>query len=273
MTELPTKAPDELAPDGPADEVRARIVAAAARLLAAGGRDAATSRAVSAAAGVQAPTLYRHFGDMQGLLDAVAHEILAGYFLEKVTRARAGDPIDDLRRGWDLHVAFGLAHPEVYALVYGGRAAAAEAPRSRPAAREGEAHLQSLVTRAATAGRLRVSVPHAVRLIAAAGNGATLALLAAPPTARDLRLSHDLREAVLAAVTIAPANDGVPDDASEARSAARPAERVVARAVALRAVLADAALDGRPEVLSPAERHLLGDWLDRIANAQSPDAW
>jgi len=48
-------------------DARARIVRAATELLATGGRNAVTTRAVSAAAGVQAPTIYRHFGDMQSL--------------------------------------------------------------------------------------------------------------------------------------------------------------------------------------------------------------
>ncbi|MBC8122483.1 MAG: TetR family transcriptional regulator, partial [Gemmatimonadaceae bacterium] len=52
------------------DDVRARIVVAAAGLIDSGGRDAATTRAVAAAAAVQAPTIYRLFGDKRGLLDA-----------------------------------------------------------------------------------------------------------------------------------------------------------------------------------------------------------
>jgi len=49
-----------------------RIVRAAAELLTKGGLDAVSTRAVSAAAGVQPPAIYRRFGDMQGLLDAAA---------------------------------------------------------------------------------------------------------------------------------------------------------------------------------------------------------
>ena len=58
---------------------RERIVEAAAALLAQGGREAVSTRAVSAAAGVQAPTIYRIFGDKQGLLDAVASRGFAEY--------------------------------------------------------------------------------------------------------------------------------------------------------------------------------------------------
>src|ERR1700736_6117700 len=96
-------------------DARTRIVRAAVELLATGGRNAVTTRAVSAAAGVQAPTIYRHFGDMQGLLDVVARETLAIHVGEQATRALTNDPVEDLRRGWDLHIAFGLAHPHAFA--------------------------------------------------------------------------------------------------------------------------------------------------------------
>jgi len=90
-------------------DARARISRAATELLASGGRNAVTTRAVSAAAGVQPPTIYRHFGDMQGLFDAAARDTLAAYAQEKATRPLTDDPVEDLRRGWDLHIAFGLA--------------------------------------------------------------------------------------------------------------------------------------------------------------------
>ena len=50
---------------------RARIVDVAARLLQTDGPAAVTTRAVAEGAGVQAPTIYRLFGDKEGLLDAV----------------------------------------------------------------------------------------------------------------------------------------------------------------------------------------------------------
>ena len=93
------------------DETRERIVATAAELLARDGREAVTTRAVAAAAGVQAPTIYRLFGDKTGLLDAVAEHGFQTYLAGKGARPESADPVEDLRAGWDLHVGFGLANP------------------------------------------------------------------------------------------------------------------------------------------------------------------
>ena len=70
---------------------------------------------------------------------------------------------------------------------------------------------------------------------------------------RDARLSHDTREAVIAAITVTP-------DPKKRGGEAAGSNRVAARAVALRAVLSSA-----PAVLSPGEQVLLGEWLDRLS--------
>src|ERR1700704_3156555 len=101
------------------DNKRARIVAAAARLLSEGGREAVSTRAVSAAAGVQAPAIYRLFGDKQGLLDAVATHGFTTYLNDKANLKPTADPVADLRAGWDIPVGFGLANPALYSLMYG----------------------------------------------------------------------------------------------------------------------------------------------------------
>ena len=81
------------------ESTRDRIIRSAATLLADGGRDAVTTRSVSAAADVQSPAIYRHFGDMSGLLDAVAEHGFARYLAEKGALPPSGDPVEDLRRG------------------------------------------------------------------------------------------------------------------------------------------------------------------------------
>jgi AcrR family transcriptional regulator len=238
-------------------DARTRILRAATELLATGGRSAVTTRAVSAAAGVQPPTIYRHFGDMQGLLDVAARETLAVHVREQATRALTSDPVDDLRRGWDLHIAFGLAHPDAFALLY----SAPSVDTSRLVIHEGVTVLHGLVARIAEAGRLRVDVAHATDLIHAAGTGVTLTLAATPPEERDPRLSETMREAILTAITV-PAAAEAPNEGPDAAPAA---ERVAVHAIALLALLTEAS-----SVLSSAERRLLSDWLHRLATARSP---
>lgn len=232
----------------PHSGVRERIVQAAARLLTEGGREAVSTRAVSAAAGVQAPTIYRQFEDMQALLLAAARAVLSVYVRDKARAARPADPVKALREGWDLHVAFGLANPAAYALLNAEPAASEGAE-----AEEGRAHLTLLVTRVAEAGRLRVSVPLAVTMIHAAGCGVTLTLIATAPEARDPRLSRATRDAVLSAILIE----------RQARTTDS-GGRLAARAVGMRALLGDA-----KDVLSSAETQLMGEWLDRIAAGPS----
>ncbi len=230
-------------------DVRERILRAATDLLARGGREAVSTRAVSAAARVQAPTIYRQFGDMHGLLQVVAGDILAQYVQQKRVLESTADPIADLRRGWEHHVAFGVGNAAAYLFIYSDATRLAQSP----AQREGQAILRQLITRVAESGRLGVSIDHAVRMISAACRGVALSLIGTPAEERDAHLSHDTREAVISAITVAPAAQ-LGGDASNGVS------RVAARAVSLRAVLASA-----PAVLSSAEQHLLGEWLDRLS--------
>jgi AcrR family transcriptional regulator len=224
---------------------RHRIVAAALRLLEDGGPDAVSTRAVSTAAGVQAPTIYRLFGDKQGLLDAVAAEGFASYLATKTATEPTDDPVQDLRDGWDLHVGLGLAHPALYALMYGGGR-----PGPSPAATAALDVLAAHISRIAESGRLRVPEERAVGLVRAVGEGTTLTLIATPEEQRDPQLATTAREAVIAAIaTDAPA---LPDPGP------------VPAAAALRAALPDV------DALSPAEIGVLREWLDRITSAPGP---
>jgi len=240
---------EQLAPQL-APPARDRIVRAAARLLNESGRDAVTTRSVSSAAGVQPPTIYRLFGDMDGLLDAVASYGFASYLRDKVEREHAADAVDDLREGWDLHTDFGLANPAVYTLIYGD-------PRpgeQRTAAREAAEILRGLVHRVAAEGRLRVTERQAVEMIHNTGRGVTLGLIGTPPSERDRAVSDQVREAILAAVTTPSAGAGSATEADPA-SAAR-------HAIALNAALPASGAD-----LTPAEQAMLREWLGRIATS------
>src|SRR6478752_7481588 len=96
------------------------MLRAAADLLQTGGIQAVSTRAVAAAAGVQPPTIYRLFGDKDGLLDAVAGFVLRGYIAKKrMLTGTSDDPVVELRDLWDLHIDFGLKEPHCYVLTYG----------------------------------------------------------------------------------------------------------------------------------------------------------
>jgi hypothetical protein len=83
---------------------------------------AVTTGGVSQAAGIQAPTIYRLFGDKDGLLDAVAEHVMATYVSTKAAIAESAasantDPLDDLRDGWNMQVDFGLCNPTLFRLL------------------------------------------------------------------------------------------------------------------------------------------------------------
>ena len=222
------------------DDVRARILQAADALLATGGRDALTTRAVSAAAGVQAPAMYRLFGDKRGLLDAVAEHGMQKYLAKKKARAPRTDVLEDFRVSWDLNVAFGLAHPALYAIMSEPR----RDQRVSPAAESGLEFLRQRVRRLAAAGLLRVPEARAVGLTRVAGMGTVFTLLSMPEQARDPGLAVAARESVIAAITTKAAADD---------------HAYVSAAITLRA--SHDAAGG----LTAGERHLLGELLDRIA--------
>jgi AcrR family transcriptional regulator len=218
---------------------RERILQAAARLLAESGGAPVSTRAVCAAAGVGAPTLYHHFGDKDGLLDAVVAYGFERYLAEKRARSSTGDPVEDLRRGWDAHVEFGLGRPAFYALMYGA------SRRGGAASDEARRILLDMTEEVARAGRLRVPVKAAADMIQAASMGVTLALIASGTT--DPELSARTRDAVLAAVTT---------DQAEVRPSS-----VSAMAIALTSALEEHA----PSTLSAAETAVLREWLSRVA--------
>ena len=230
------------------DRARTRIVEVAAGLLASGGRDAVSTRAVALAAGTQAPTIYRLFGDKEGLLDAVAEYGFASYLARKPVPRPGADPVEDLRAGWDLHVCFGLDNPALFLLMYGE-------PRpghTPPAAVAAFEFLQARIRRIAAAGRLRVSESLAADMVHAAGCGTVITLLATPEALRTPNLSDAMFDAVVAAIATAEPRPQAPGP--------------IPAANALRTEIPDLTM------LSPGERHVLAEWLDRIVSAHPQPA-
>jgi len=156
---------------------------------------------------------------------------------------QTGDPVADMRRGWDAHVDFGLRHPAFYLLMYG-----TDRPGRRPPAAD-EAHdlVRKFLDRVAAAGRLRVSPALAADLLQAAVTGVTLSLISAP--GEDRELSTRMRDTLVDSLTTGP-----PPAASPG---------LAAQALALDAALATA--DRSTVALRPTETALLHDWLHQLA--------
>jgi AcrR family transcriptional regulator len=205
---------------------------AAAELLDAAAGAGVSTRAITERAGVQAPTLYHHFGSTRGLEDAVVTHGFKRFLADKEAGGTSSDPIDDIREGWDLHVRYGLENPSFYGLIY-GRAIPGK-PCGVVAAVE--AMILRALEPAARAGRLRVPAEQAAREILAASTGVVLTLITQPGD--DLSLSHEVRDAVLARIVTT-------------------AGPVAQAAKALDAVL------GQSE-LSEAETALMREWLGRL---------
>ncbi|GAB6904105.1 TetR/AcrR family transcriptional regulator [Kineosporia succinea] len=222
--------------------LRAAMVEAAERLLAASADHDISTRAVCEAVGVTQPRLYRLFGDKRGLLDAVADAGFERYARHKAQLARTDDPVTDLYAGWDDHMRFAATNPALYQLMFAPR------PHSNSRARREILGLvEAALLRCSAVGALRTDVNHAAQLILSANVGVALSRIA-QPALFDEALSHRSRDAVFGAILTRPA---VGTDTDPTVDAAR----------RLRSQLA---LSGSG-VLETAEEALLERWLERIA--------
>jgi AcrR family transcriptional regulator len=225
----------------PGSETRERILNEAVKLINKGGREALSTRSVAEAAEVQAPTLYRLFGDMRGLLDAVAEQGINSAFKKKKEFVPGANPVDDLRKLWEQHTYFGLNNPAVYSLIFG---------EPRPdhvstAAEQAKSIMRDVISRIAKAGNLRVTEKRAAELVYAASSGAVLYLLNLPEDERDLSLAKDTCEAIIVAITT--------DNGKKVHKSPQSA------AIALNASL------NEMESLTAGEKLLLSELLEKIA--------
>ena len=226
---------------------RDRLLLAATQLLdeAAGGP--VSTREITERAGVRAPTLYHHFGSKQALLDAVVSHGFKEFLRSRRASGDDGDPLEDVRAGWDSHVAFGLEFPGAYAHIYGNVKPGVPCGVTEDV----RAHLLEALQPAAMQGRLRVSPAEAATRILAACSGVTLTLIQQPPAERDLGLSERMRESVLASIT-------------RRATTGRAAECPPPRRQALESVAA--AIDEAGSPLTIGERALMRELLARLAD-------
>jgi AcrR family transcriptional regulator len=227
-----------------------RLLRAAAGLLAKSGGAAVSTRQITQLAGVTAPTLYHHFGDKEGLFDAVVAAGFEEYVAGERDFAPSGQPLEDIRRMWDQHVQFGLKQPELYLVMFGNIR-----PESRPAVvADAEALMEEMLNKAAVSGQLAVPPKEAARSILAANVGVTLMLITEKAPERNLELSVMTRDAMIFAVSSEQAREAGPDSGKSP---------VVVAAIALNAALQASHSDQ----LSSSELKLFLEWLHRISTS------
>jgi AcrR family transcriptional regulator len=224
---------------------RERLLEAAAELLVRDGE--LSTRAVCEAAGVGAPTLYHHFGDKDGLVEAAIATAYESSLKRKRTRRPSGDPVEDIHRGWDEHVRFAREHPAFYRLMYAYADARPEPPTPAQEARE---IVMREIGRAAEAGRLRVDPELAAETIGTAVRGVGAMAAATRETASADTVNELIRDAVLGALFTGAGDES---DGPAAAHAAALAGLVRAGGAGL----------------SAAEAGLLEEWLDRLADTPS----
>jgi AcrR family transcriptional regulator len=151
MTE-PTAVPAD--PADPSD-VRSRLIAVAARLLAEGGPEAMSVRKVAAEVGTSTMAVYTHFGSKPELLRAVTAEGF-GHLAERLAEVeRTDDAVADLARSLAAYRLAALDDPNLFHVMFGSPVAAVlTGPGEREAALATFVNLVQGVQRAMDDGRL-----------------------------------------------------------------------------------------------------------------------
>lgn len=202
-----------------------------------------STRDLYEAAGVAAPTLYHHFGTKEGLMDVVVEQAFGEYLERKTGMVRSGDLVADFAAGWDLHIAFGVANPVLYTLMY--------APgRTSAAAATADGLLRAGLQRLADAGALCIDVDTANAMTTGMAVGCVSQLNRLRRSAAD-PVASATRAALLTALT---------GRSSPARTADAPTPIGAAR------LLIDE-VAGRDRQFTPAEAALFTQWLRLFADA------
>ena len=237
--------------------VRSRIIETAAGLLAQSADVDVSTRAICDAAGVTAPTLYHHFGDKDGLLAAVVDFGWAAFLETKLAVASVvhDHVADDVRAGWDNNLEFARENPSFYKLMWSPAVAA-----SSSAVREAYQMLYDRLELGAGRGQLRMSAEAASRIVLSASTGAALSLISQPDLYGDGMFATQLREAVIAWITVP---QGTPSSAHDPGREAEPGVASAAATLSSRLTAGDTTLTG-PELA------LLQQWLTTLADAARP---
>ncbi len=186
-----TTQPDRLS------ETAERIVLIASRWMDENPGQSLTTRKVCELAGVTAPTLYHHFGDKQGLMQAVAERKMLAFFSGKRQQPETEDPGADLLRGWDQWLDFARQNPALVAVLQ-------QSPEISARLRAGaEAIAEARLKRLQSVQALRVAPKYAAQVMVAASNVVVQLIQQGMPAAQVRAINEQLQKSVLDALTIA----------------------------------------------------------------------
>jgi AcrR family transcriptional regulator len=234
--------------------VKHRILEATSELLARSADADVSTRAACEAAGVTAPTLYHHFGDKDGLLAAVVDFGWAAFLESKRATAAVvhAHIADDIRAGWDNHIEFARENPNFYKLMWSPAVSA-----NSGAFRDAYQMLHDRLELGASRGQLRVSVDAAARMVMSATTGAALSVISQSDLYSDSAFVTQLREAVIAAVTIP----------EEQLAGKRLGPKAATPTMATAAATLKSKLAYEDTPLTAPERALMEQWLTTLAVA------
>lgn len=130
---------------------RRAILEATEALLLEAGYEAFSMRRLADRCGYTAPTIYHHFGDKNGLIDALLEERFQ-QMLAVIREVPDGDdPADTLREMFRAYARFGLENPTLYRLLEMARPNREEPPES---AEQSRALIEGPLIALARSGRL-----------------------------------------------------------------------------------------------------------------------
>jgi AcrR family transcriptional regulator len=135
-------------------DARRVILDATEAIMVEDGYDGFSMRRLVARCGYTAPTIYHHFGDKLGLIDALLEERLARLVRLLRRVPVGGDPVENLRRVCQAFVRWGLRHPHHYRVLMSRRDADLAPPRGTDEVRS---LLEAPLVELAGAGQLVVS--------------------------------------------------------------------------------------------------------------------
>ena len=135
-------------------QVRRAVLDATEALLLEEGEERFSIRRLVERCGYTAPTIYHHFGDKKGLIDALLDERFGRLARQMKRVPRGDDPVGYLRAMALAFVRFSLRNPTHHRLLFAPRAQPYEPPRSAQEARE---LLERAWMELSESGRLRVA--------------------------------------------------------------------------------------------------------------------